>query len=101
RHARLRLRARRAEANARTRLAEGDMAYENLLIERRDVVAIVTVNRPDKLNALNDRTMSELDAAFQGLGEDREVRGVILTGAGEKAFVGGAGLGQLRAQTPV
>jgi enoyl-CoA hydratase len=77
------------------------MAYENLLIERRDVVAIVTVNRPDKLNALNDRTMSELDAAFQGLGEDRDVRGVILTGAGEKAFVAGADIGELSAQTPV
>ncbi len=71
------------------------MAYENLLIERRDVVAIVTVNRPDKLNALNDRTIDELDAAFRSLAEDPEVRGVILTGAGDKAFVAGADIGEL------
>lgn len=77
------------------------MAYENLLIERRDVVAIVTVNRLDKLNALNDRTIDELDAAFRSLAEDPEVRGVILTGAGDKAFVAGADIGELSAQTPV
>jgi len=77
------------------------MAYENLLIERRDIVAIVTVNRPDKLNALNDRTIDELDAAFRSLAEDPGVRGVVLTGAGEKAFVAGADIGELSAQTPV
>ena len=77
------------------------MSYQNLLIEKKDAVAIVTVNRPDKLNALNDRTMEELDAAFTALGGDPETRGVILTGAGEKAFVAGADIGELSTQSPV
>jgi enoyl-CoA hydratase len=77
------------------------MGYQNLLVETRDGVAIVTINRPDKLNALNDRTMEELDAAFTALGADGAVRGVILTGAGEKAFVAGADIGELSTQTPV
>ena len=77
------------------------MSYQNLLLESRDGVATVTVNRPDKLNALNDRTMDELDAAFTALGADTATRGVILTGAGEKAFVAGADIGELSTQSPV
>ncbi|MCG6928150.1 MAG: enoyl-CoA hydratase/isomerase family protein [Acidobacteria bacterium] len=71
------------------------MAYENLLVEKKDGVAIVTVNRPDKLNALNGRTIEELDAAFSALASDPEVRGVVVTGAGEKAFVAGADIEEL------
>src|SRR5258708_38979523 len=66
------------------------MGYQNLLVETRDGITFVTVNRPDKLNALNDRTVEELDAAFAALAADPATRGVILTGAGEKAFVAGA-----------
>ncbi len=77
------------------------MSYENLRLEEKDGVAVVTVNRPDKLNALNDRTMAELDAVFTALAADDEVRGVILTGAGEKAFVAGADIGELATQSPV
>lgn len=77
------------------------MSFDNLLLEKRDGVGIVTVNRPDKLNALNRKTMEELDAAFTALGADAEVRGVILTGSGEKAFVAGADIGELAAQSPV
>jgi enoyl-CoA hydratase len=77
------------------------MTYQNLIVSVQDGVAVVTVNRPDKLNALNDRTMDELDAAFAALGADDAVRGVILTGAGEKAFVAGADIGELAAQSPV
>jgi enoyl-CoA hydratase/carnithine racemase len=77
------------------------MDYKNLLVETRDGVAVVTVNRPDKLNALDDRTMEELDAVFTALGADASVRGVILTGAGEKAFVAGADIGELARQSPV
>ena len=58
------------------------MSYQNLKVETREGVAVVTVNRPDKLNALNDATVAELDAAFAALGADEAVRGVILTGAG-------------------
>lgn len=77
------------------------MSFDNLLLEKRDGVAVVTVNRPDKLNALNRKTMEELDAVFTALGSDAEVRGVILTGAGEKAFVAGADIGELATQSPV
>jgi enoyl-CoA hydratase len=77
------------------------MSYENLKVETRDEVAVVTVNRPDKLNALNDRTVEELDAAFAAIAADPAVRGVILTGAGEKAFVAGADIGELSTQSPV
>jgi enoyl-CoA hydratase len=75
------------------------MAYQNLLVESRDGIAIVTINRPDKLNALDDRTVDELDAAFTAIGADAAVRGVILTGTGEKAFV--AGVAELSTQSPV
>ncbi len=71
------------------------MAYDNLIIERTDDRAVLTVNRPDKLNALNDETISELDAALRELAADDAVGGVIVTGAGEKAFVAGADISEL------
>ncbi len=77
------------------------MTYETLIVETRDGVATVTVNRPEKLNALSDRVMEELDAAFAALGEAADVRGVILTGTGEKAFVAGADIAELATQSPV
>ena len=77
------------------------MDYKNIIVDTREAVAVVTINRPDKLNALDDRTVEELDAAFTALGDDASVRGVILTGAGEKAFVAGADIGELARQSPV
>ncbi len=77
------------------------MTYETLKLETRDGVAVVTINRPDKLNALNDRVMEELDACFTALHHDDAVRGVILTGAGAKAFVAGADIGELAQQSPI
>lgn len=75
---------------------------KNLLVDRKDGgLAVVTVNRPDKLNALNGETMRELDEAFTTLRDDAEVLAVILTGAGEKAFVAGADIGELAERTPV
>ena len=76
-------------------------AYEFLKIEQRDAVATVTVNRPDKLNALNAATIAELDRAFRALAADPEVGGVILTGAGEKAFVAGADIAELARMGPL
>jgi enoyl-CoA hydratase len=76
------------------------MTFENLLVAKRDGVAVLTVNRPDKLNALDDRTMSELEGAFRDLAADDAVRGVLLTGAGEKAFVAGADIGELATESP-
>ena len=66
------------------------MEFNNLLIEKSDGIATVTVSRPKALNALNEETLKELLCCFQGLEHDAEVRVVILTGAGEKAFVAGA-----------
>jgi enoyl-CoA hydratase len=77
------------------------MSYRNLGLEIRDGVAVVTVQRPEKLNALNDETMGEIEQAFDALRVAPDVRGVILTGSGEKAFVAGADIGELAAQTPV
>ena len=77
------------------------MTYRNLLVESREGVAFVTVNRPEKLNALDDRTMEELDAAFAAIAADAGTRGVVLTGAGEKAFVAGADIAELASQSPV
>lgn len=72
------------------------MEYENLLLEKEKGLAIVTVNRIRALNSLNDRTMSELFEVFTRLSEDPEVRVIILTGAGERAFVAGADIGELK-----
>jgi len=77
------------------------MAFENLLYVKRNAIGYVTVNRPEKLNALNRKTMDELEECFQEIESDDEVRAVILTGAGEKAFVGGADINELAVQTPV
>ncbi|MCL5962162.1 MAG: enoyl-CoA hydratase-related protein, partial [Chloroflexi bacterium] len=73
------------------------MAYQNILVEREDNIAVVTVNRPAVLNALNDATIRELHSAFDDLGADQNVRVIIVTGAGEKAFVAGADINELQA----
>ncbi len=77
------------------------MAYQTLLYEKRAGIAYVTVNRPEKLNALNRKVMEELGACFAEIRDDEDVRAVILTGAGEKAFVAGADINELALQTPV
>jgi enoyl-CoA hydratase len=69
--------------------------YELLIVERDGVAGIVTVNRPDKLNALNSQVLVELERALAELDADPSVRGIILTGAGEKSFVAGADIGEL------
>jgi enoyl-CoA hydratase len=73
------------------------MAYQNILVTREDNIGIVTFNRPKVLNALNHTTMEELSAAVDELAADSGVRCIILTGAGEKAFVAGADINELRA----
>jgi enoyl-CoA hydratase len=77
------------------------MSFQNLEIDTRDGIARLTLRRPEKLNALDDRTMGELGAAFAELQTAADVRGVIVTGSGEKAFVAGADIAELAAQTPV
>jgi enoyl-CoA hydratase/carnithine racemase len=72
-----------------------NMAYENLLLEKKNSIAYVTVNRPKVLNALNMATMDELRDVFTDVKNDSSVRVAILTGAGEKAFIAGADIGEL------
>lgn len=71
---------------------------ERVLVERQDAVAVVTVNRPDKLNALDNDLIVELTEVFEGLGADDGVRVAVLTGAGAKAFVAGADIAMLAEQ---
>ncbi len=77
------------------------MTYEMLQVEREGAVAVVTLNRPKVLNALNAQTIAELGQAMQALQADDSVRAVVLTGAGEKSFVAGADINELAVQTPV
>ena len=72
-----------------------DYAYDNLLVAVADRIGTVTVNRPDKLNALNSDTEQELQDVFLKLRDDEMVGGVIVTGAGSKAFVAGADIAEL------
>lgn len=76
------------------------MTLQNLLLEQAEGVAVVTVNRPKVLNALNTETLDELRRTVLALKHDDGVRCVILTGAGEKAFVAGADINELAVQTP-
>jgi enoyl-CoA hydratase len=73
------------------------MTYQNILVEREDRIAIITLNRPGVLNALSQATVDELDAAIDELGADESVRAIIITGAGEKAFAAGADIKELHA----
>src|SRR4051812_22134493 len=76
------------------------MAFDTLLLERDGASATVTINRPKVLNALNSQTLDDLRRAILELKQDAAVRVVILTGAGEKAFVAGADINELAVQTP-
>ncbi len=71
------------------------MIYKNLQLEIKGTIALVTINRPEKLNALNHETLKELNEAFNQFRNDEKVDCVIITGAGEKAFVAGADIKEL------
>lgn len=71
------------------------MNYKNLLIDISEHIAVVTFNRPDKLNALNHETLIELQQAFNSLKDDKNIFVVIITGSGEKAFVAGADISEI------
>jgi enoyl-CoA hydratase len=71
------------------------MNYQTLLVEARNRIAFVTINRPDKLNALNEQAKAELKQAFERLRDDADVDVVILTGSGEKSFVAGTDIKEL------
>jgi len=77
------------------------MEYENLLYDGKGPIARITLNRPNVLNALNFKTVEELGDCLEDVRRDDGVRVVILTGAGEKAFVAGADINELARQTPL
>jgi enoyl-CoA hydratase len=77
------------------------MALEHLLVDRDGAISIVTINRPKVLNALNGPTLDELSQVIDDARQDDSVRVIILTGAGDRAFVAGADIKELAVQTPV
>jgi enoyl-CoA hydratase len=77
------------------------VGYENIRYEVADGVATVTIDRPKVLNALNQQTLEELTSAFDAARDDQSVRAVILTGAGDKAFVAGADITELAKMDPL
>jgi enoyl-CoA hydratase len=75
--------------------------YETITVEKRNGVAILTINRPDKLNALNSAVHAEGVAALDELRNDAEVRVLVITGAGEKSFIAGADISEFAGKSPV
>jgi enoyl-CoA hydratase len=78
------------------------MSFNHIAFDAsEDGIALVTIQRPQKLNAINLETLQELEIAFRNIGNDKAIRALIVTGAGEKAFVAGADIGELAKCTPV
>ncbi len=75
------------------------MEFKNLLIETTDGVALLTINSPRTLNALNSEVLGELECALYELNLDSEVKALVVTGAGEKAFVAGADIKEMSTMT--
>ena len=71
----------------------------HILLEKKDHVAIATVNRPKALNALNSEVLNDLNTLLDGIAADPEIRVLVLTGSGEKAFVAGADIGEMSTLT--
>src|SRR5258708_7414551 len=82
-------------------MSPSTLTLENVLYEKKGAVAYVTINRPKVMNALNTPTWMDLRAAFEDVRDDAAVRGVILTGAGDKAFIAGADISELARATAV
>src|ERR1700719_1110607 len=82
-------------ATAPNSLPRAALALANVAYEKKGAVAYVTVNRPKVLNALNTPTWTDLRTAFEDARDDDSVRGIILTGAGDKAFIAGADINEL------
>lgn len=77
------------------------LSLETVLYEKKEGIAYISLNSPKVLNALNRRALADLTAAFEDARDDAEVHGVIVTGAGEKAFIAGADINEVATDTPV
>ncbi|AFM41838.1 enoyl-CoA hydratase/carnithine racemase [Desulfosporosinus acidiphilus SJ4] len=77
------------------------MEYTNLLLQQQGNIAVLTINRPKALNALNSDTLSELSTALDELGRDSSVKALVITGSGEKAFIAGADISQMKDFSPL
>jgi len=75
--------------------------YETITVDRRDAVAVLTINRPEKLNALNKQVHAEAVRALDELKADETVKVLVITGSGEKSFIAGADIREFQAQTPI
>lgn len=76
------------------------MTFENIQLEKKNIATVLTINRPQALNALNDQVLSELSQAFKQIESDKSTRVLIITGAGEKSFVAGADIKAFESMTP-
>ncbi len=77
------------------------MDFQHVLVEKKGSIGILTINRPDKLNALNTHVVQEISSAFSTLESDSDVRVIIITGAGEKAFIAGADISEMQNINPL
>lgn len=75
------------------------MEYKNIILSKKEKIAYITINRPEVLNALNDATIEELNCAFYEIKTDEKIKALIITGAGEKAFVAGADIKEIAGKT--
>ncbi len=75
------------------------MEYKNIILSKKEKIAYITINRPEVLNALNDATIEELNCAFYEIKTDEKIKALIITGAGEKAFVAGADIREIAGKT--
>lgn len=77
------------------------LQYKNIIYEKRDGVATITINRPQALNALNKETLEEINSAIRNAEKDADVKVIIITGVGERAFCAGADVAELKGQSPI
>lgn len=81
--------------------AIAESSLETILYEKRDGIAYITMNRPKVMNALNKTAVADLRVTFEAVRDDAEVRGAIITGAGDKAFIAGADINEVATSTPI